>query len=143
MRGEIDHCRKVSPDYVTMQTRGAPVSSLADGFEDAGLSLIRWEGAHLAGWHGLAYDLVRAAVADDRDKDIPLPFTHGEQPNLDVAAGTAAIKAIGDGWVIDRKNSPQDASPLVAVIGAVGALLSNPAPAVVSAYEDRGMLILD
>lgn len=139
----IDPARRVAPEHVTMQTRGAPVSSLADGFRDAGIELIPWEGAQLSGWHGLTYDLVRAAVADDRDENIPLPFTHGVQPNLDVAAVTAQIKAIGDGWVIDRKNSPQDAAPLVSVIGAVGALLSNPEPAAVSAYEGRGLLVLD
>lgn len=139
----IDPARPVAPDFVTMQSRGAPITSMADKFTDAGIELIPWEGKNLAGWHGLAYDLVRAAVADDRDESIPLPFTHGEQPNLDVAAVTAQIKASGDGWFIDRKNSPQDASPLVAVVAAIGALLSNPAPPAVSAYEERGMFVLD
>ena len=69
-------------------------------------------------------------------------ISHGVQPVLDIAASTAQIKAVGDGWVIDRKASPSDASPLVAFIAAVGMLLSNPEPTAVSAYESGGLMVV-
>lgn len=134
--------RKIAPENVTMQTRGAPITSMLDAFEEAGITVAPWEGRDLAGWHGTFYDLVRVGVADDRDEDAPLPFTHGVQPNLDVAASTAAIKPVGDGWVIDRKSSPHDAAPLVAAIGAVGLLSSNPAPPTKSAYEENDLMVV-
>ena len=109
--------RKVAPEYVALQRRGAPVSALWDSLEEAGLTPYGWEGAQLSGWHGLFYDLVRAGVADENPE---VRLTHGEQPLLDVAAGSASVKALGDGWVVDRKASVADSSPLLAAIAAVG-----------------------
>jgi hypothetical protein len=43
---------------------------------------------------------------------------HRPSPGLDSAAESARAKVIGDSWVIDRKNSPIDASPLVACFQA-------------------------
>lgn len=125
--------RRVRPEFVTLQTRGAPVSSLRGDLEDAGLEVAPWEGTDLAGWHGKFYDLLRSATPDDHDE--PLRMTHGNQPALDVAATTALIKPLGDAWVVDRKASPHDASPLVAAIAATGLLLTKP-QAYRSAYED-------
>jgi hypothetical protein len=134
--------RKVAPAYVTLQSKGAPITSMIEKFEKAGIALVPWEGQTLAGWHGTFYDLVRAAVADDHVDGDPFPLTHGVQPALDVAATSAVIKAIGDGWVIDRRGSPMDAAPLLAAIGAVGLLSTNPAPAFVSAYETSGLMVV-
>lgn len=132
--------RKVAPVHVAMQRRGAPISSMWDAFIAGGITPTAWEGSNLAGWHGTFYDLMRSAVADD---GAVVKLTHGEQPVLDVAANSASIHALGDGWVIDRKASPSDAAPLLAAIAAVGLLLSNPAPEYVSAYESEGLLVLD
>ncbi|KAA9133753.1 terminase [Microbacterium caowuchunii] len=132
--------RKVKPEHIAFQRRGAPVSSFWKEFTDAGLDPYGWEGHELAGWHGLFFDLIASGVAEVN----PLvKLTHGEQPALDVAASSASVKDLGDGWVIDRKASVADPSPLVAAIAAVGLLTTNPAPAFESAYENGELLVLD
>lgn len=132
--------RKVRPDYVALQRRGAPVSSMWEALREAGVEPFAWEGGSLAGWHGTFFDLVASAVAED---DPVVKLTHGEQPALDVAAGSASTRDLGDGWVIDRKGSVPDPSPLVAAIAAVGLLSTNPEPSFESAYERGGLLVLD
>jgi hypothetical protein len=145
-----DPKRRVPVEHLALQTRGAPISSMVDALEQAGFTVTPWEGRDLAGWHGTFYDLVRAAVPDDapanetdEERLARLPFTHGIHPNLDIAANSAAIKAIGDGWVLDLKASPDDAAPLQAAIAAVGLLSTNPEPPFESAYEHGGLLVLD
>ncbi|WP_425836976.1 hypothetical protein [Microbacterium sp. PA5] len=143
--------RKVAPEHVAFQRRGAPVSSMWDEFERAGVDVHAWEGSELAAWHGQFYDLVRAAALDeavkgesDEDRRARVRMSHGAQPALTLAALTAQIKTFdGGGWVIDRKSSPEDAAPLMAAIAAVGLLLSEPAPTFQSAYEHTGLLVLD
>lgn len=133
--------RKVKPDNIALQTRGAPITSMITDFEQAELALAEWGGSDLAGWTGVFYDGIRRAVADDEsDAEALITLTHGEQPALDLAANSAVIKAIADGWVIDRRNSPGDAAPLVAAIAAVGLLNTNPVPTGPSVYEERGLL---
>lgn len=132
--------RRVRPEHVAMQRRGAPISSLWEAFEDAGLEPYPWEGSQLAGWHGVFFDLLRSSVSD---VDPMVRLTHGGQPVLDVPANSATVKALGDGWVVDRKASPTDPSALVAAIAAVGLLMTNPSPAFESAYESGGLLVLD
>lgn len=102
---------------VTGQKHGAPVSQLLTRLqEDHGfdLTVVDWSGGALPGAHGEAYDAVRDGLV-----------LHNPQPTLDIAAGTAVTRRLGDGWVIDRAKSPTDASPLVAFIGALW-LLNNP-----------------
>ncbi|QTV79476.1 hypothetical protein [Microbacterium sp. NIBRBAC000506063] len=118
-------------------------------FEDAGIDVTAWGDDLLAGWHGKVYDLLRIAAPDDSPAgETPeqmrerVRISHGAQPVLDVAASTAQIKAVGDGWVIDRKASPADAAPLLAFIAAVGLLLTNPASASRSAYENNGLMVV-
>jgi hypothetical protein len=143
--------RKVAPDHVAFQRRGAPISSMWDEFERSGIDVHAWEGSELAAWHGQFYDLVRAAAPDeapkdesDEDRRARVKLSHGAQPALTLAALTAQIKTFdGGGWVVDRKGSPEDAAPLMAAIAAVGLLLSEPAPAFQSAYEHGGLLVLD
>lgn len=132
--------RRVKPEHVAFQRRGAPISSMWEAFEEAGLEPHPWEGPQLAGWHGIFFDLLRSAVAED---DPVVRLTHGGQPALDVPANSADIRALGDGWVIDRKGSPTDPAALVAAIAAVGLLMTNPEPTYASAYEDEGLTVLD
>lgn len=138
--------RKVKPDHVAFQRRGAPITSEWSKFERAGIEVYPWGESELAGWHGNVFDLVKRAVADDAPADETpeafrerVGFSHGVQPVLDVAAQSASIKALGDGWVINRPGSMHDASPLVAMVAAVGMLLSDPTPKFVSAYESAGV----
>ncbi len=132
--------RKVKPHHIALQASGAPIGSLLQAMQDADLDPYEWGGQQLAGWHGLFFDLISSAVAEENPE---VKLTHGEQPLLDVAAGSAAVKNLGDGWAIDRKASPANASPLVAAIAAVGLLTTNPAPSFESAYEHGGLLVLD
>ncbi|KKI16449.1 hypothetical protein XM48_16430 [Leucobacter sp. Ag1] len=141
--------RKVKPEHVAFQRRGAPISSLWKDFEDAGLVVHPWGESELAGWHGKTFDLVKRGAADEAPAgETPeefrarVGFSHGVQPLLDSAATTAQIKAVGDGWVIDRKASPVDAAPLLAMIAAVGLLLTNPQPTTESAYETHDLMVV-
>lgn len=106
---------------VTGQYRGAPVSKLmvdlADDREFASrIPVVPWQGGDLAGATGAAWDDV---------KDVKV--RHNPQPSLDTAAAAAVTKDWGDQKVIDRKNSPVDASPLVAFVGALWLAKRKPA----------------
>ncbi|MBT1630443.1 hypothetical protein [Curtobacterium flaccumfaciens] len=101
---------------ITGQTRGAPVSSFMAALLEAyeaptdpfRIETVPWLGADLLIAHQLLYD----AVSDGSVR-------HNMQPQLDVAAGTAATKQLTGGFVIDRDSSPADAAPLVAMCGAL------------------------
>lgn len=148
----LSEARKVKPDHVTFQRRGAPISSLWTDFENAGLTVYPWGESELAGWHGKFYDLVKRGAADEVPKGGETPeefrkrvgFSHGIQPQLDIAAQTASIKVLSSAWVVDRSvgGSERDPSPLLAAIAAVGLLQTNPAPKFVSAYEDSELLVV-
>lgn len=144
----LSPARKVKAEHVAFQTRGAPISSMLDEFTEAGIDVTRWEGADLAGWHGKFFDLVRTAVMDDagsnetaEDRLRRVQLTHGDQPVLDLAATSASIRAIGDGWAVDRASSMHDAAPLLAAIAAVGLLKSKPQVAR-SAYEENDLMVV-
>lgn len=122
--------RPVPFTSVAMQTAGAPVASLQDELEREDIEVIGWSGADLGRWTGAFYDALRSGE-----------LLHvAPQPALDVAAATAATKSLGDAWVIDRKNSREDAAPLQAAIAAVGALASHVDES--SAYEDGELFIV-
>ncbi|WP_158170966.1 terminase large subunit domain-containing protein [Rhodococcus sp. JT-3] len=105
----IKHRRRY--DAFTLQTNGAPASSLRDVIKnaklpdrsDANLPLVELAGADLVRATGIAFDAV--------DKKL---VKHLQHQGLDLAAATARPKALGDSWVIDRRNSPVDAAPLIA-----------------------------
>lgn len=112
----MDPKRRGRVRAVTGQSKGAPVSGLmqrlkersedpADPFD---VPVNDWAGGDLLSAHGEAFDAVRDGTV-----------RHNPQPALDLAAATAATKALGDGAVIDRRKSPQDAAPLVAFEGAL------------------------
>jgi hypothetical protein len=92
---------------VAVQTNGAPVSSLAEAMRDAGVKVLDWKGADLGAATGAFYDRVRG-----------MELRHRPQPNLDVAAATAVVRPLTDAYVWDRKRSPTDVAPLIAVTGA-------------------------
>lgn len=116
---------------VAMQVKGAPVSSLLESAREAGVEVLEWGGSDLGPSTGAFYDLVRSGG-----------LRHLPQPVLDVAAATARVKPISDSYVWDRKGSPVDASPLVAVTGAAWAM-GRPVPRVTaSAYEDNDLLVI-
>lgn len=107
---------------IAIQQKRAPVSSLLEDLEDAGLDVIRWDG--IEGTPEL-YDKVRSADPKSAEDDgfEPEPgLYHLEQPALDSAAANAATRPVGDTWAWDRRKSPVDISPLVAVTGALWVL---------------------
>lgn len=86
----------------------SPAGSLIDDLRDAGIDVTEWKGTDLGQSCGAFYD----AVVERR-------VLHRSQPILDVAAATAVTRPMpGDAWVWDRKKSPIDAAPLMAVTGA-------------------------
>lgn len=121
--------RTFIPAGITFQTKGAPVSSLITEFKDAGIDVVDWGGSDLGRAAGLLLDGVNLGK-----------IKHRNQPVLDVAAGSAVMKSLGGGYVVDAKNSPGDASPLWGVAGAHW-LLKNPPEQFVSAYEDNDLMV--
>lgn len=139
----MDDKRRHLIDAVTGQTKGAPVSDFMktlkvayeDRDDDFDIPVVDWQGDDLAGWTGAVYDLVRqGAIADD---GTPVGLRHMPHPDLDIAAATAVAKPLAERFVVDLRNSPADAAPLVAAIGALGLLLRVTAAPARSAYEDR------
>lgn len=122
-------------DAWTAQTRGAPVSALAEELarELAGeIEHVDWQGADLPGGTGRFYDLVR-----DR------ALTHNPWPSLDLAAATAVPKLTeGGAFMWDRKKSPTDVAPLQAATGAVWLLTRPREEVAVSAYEDHDFTMI-
>jgi len=140
--------RRVKPEHITLQFNGAPVSSLIADLDQVKnppwSEVTPWQGPDLARGSGIMFDALRQAIVppdDDELREPVLALTHGMQPSLDVAATSAVIKPAGDGWLIDRTRSPEDAAPLVAAIGAVWLLNTNPEPSS-SAYDDEGAGVL-
>ena len=117
----------VDPDYparVVVQARACPASLLTEVLGEVdGLTVVEWGGGDLSIGCGMFYDRVVAADPDSKEKLLPL--AHRGQEALTLAAHTAAQRFYGDGWYWDRKNSPQDAAPLVAATEALWDLLTN------------------
>jgi len=124
---------------VAVQQRGAPASSLVEPLVEAGVPVVEWPGTELGTATGRFYDAVRGG-----EDGVPQVF-HVPQPVLDVSAATAKIKPLADAYVWDRKASPVDASPLVAVTGAFWLLGKPEEKPMVSAYDDGydyGLLVI-
>lgn len=109
---------------VVVQANGAPASSLIGPLREAGIEVIEWPGPEIARGCGALYDRVRAVVGEGTAES---EIRHRPQPILDVAAANAATKPLGDAWVWDRRKSPVDAAPLVAVTGALWRLINGAA----------------
>lgn len=136
-----------NPMTVVVQERGAPASSLIDDLEAIeGLAVVRWGGADLGNATARIYDLVNASALIEVDGASPRRegLCHLPQPVLDVAAATAVPKILSDGGMAwDRRKSPTDIAPLVAVTGALWHALQREEPSARSAYEDRGLVTID
>jgi hypothetical protein len=139
-----DRDQSVKDAPVVVQGAGAPATGLIPDLTAAGITVIPWKGSDLGGATCDFYDRVCAAVRsadeDDEADQEPAPGVwHRPQQVLDNAAATAVAKPIADYWVIDRRNSPNDAAPLIAVTGALFGLKGWEPPAE-SAYETRELV---
>lgn len=94
---------------------GSPAASLTDELRAAGLEVVEWKGAEVGRACGGVYDLVR-------DKRL----RHRGQPVLDLPAGAALTRPVGEAWAWDRKHSPVDAAPMVAATGALWQIAPKP-----------------
>lgn len=135
-----DRSEAVRSAPVAVQAKGAPASSLVSALRDADVNVVEWGGSELGAGTGAFYDLVRAAVGEgESDRRV----RHRNQPILNVAAANASTKPLGDSWVWDRRKSPVDVAPLIAVTGAAWCLSSAmPEPPTESAYESGRLEVL-
>ena len=121
------------PARVVVQAKGCPSASLVQPLSEVeGLEVILWQGSDLAIGCGLFYDRVVAARGDA--SGLP-PLAHRGQEALSLPARTASQRVFGDGWYWDRRNSPHNAAPLVAVTEALWDQLTN-APEAPSIFEE-------
>jgi len=98
-------------------------------------------GSDLGSASGQFFDLVTRSKAPE-GKSPREGLCHRPQPVLDVAAGTAVTKPLGDSWVWNRKASPNDVAPLVAATGAAWGALQRVEVPFVSAYESHGVGVI-
>lgn len=125
----LDRTEAVKAAAVAVQKSGAPASSLIVPLQDAGINVVELSGSELGAACGGLYDRVRACVGEGTDSnDVAVQIRHRGQPVLDVAAATAATRPLGESWVWDRKHSPNDVAPLVAVTGALRVLDTEKEP---------------
>jgi hypothetical protein len=125
---------------VAIQAKGAPASSLIGSLREAGVTVVEWGGSELGSGTGAFYDKVRAAVGEGAAET---GVRHRNQPILNIAAANAATKPAGDAWWWDRRKSPVDVAPLIAVTGAAWCLTSAmPEAPKESVYESRGLVTL-
>jgi hypothetical protein len=144
-----ERATEASPLRVVIQARGAPASGLiADLKEIPFLEVVEWGGSDLGGGCGKFYDGVKAHLwqpdpaENETEADRPARIWHLPQPVLDLAAGTAVTKPLGDAWCWNRKASPYGAAPLMAVTGAAWDVLLPVEAVAVSAYESADLMIV-
>lgn len=102
---------------VAVQARGCPASDLIEPLTKEGIPVMELGGPELVrGAGGVLFDGIRKRA-----------IWHRPSPVLDTAAkGTVSRALGGDTWVLDRKNSPVDAAPLVACAAAAWAESQGP-----------------
>lgn len=122
---------------VAVQANGAPSSALIPGLEAAGVKVVPWGGPALTVGTGEFYDRVRTAIGEGSAANggERKELRHRGQPVLNLAAATAATRPLGDAWLWDRRHSPTDVAPLIAVTGALWCLQHGMPRR--SAYESR------
>lgn len=119
-----------NPVGIALQGAGSPVSSLLEGLQAAfGDLVVPQNGSDLGKACGFLFDSVTNG-----------PIAHINQGPLNESVLHASIKAIGDAWVWDRKKSPVDIAPLVAVTEAFWLWSSSASGP--SIYETKDLLIL-
>lgn len=138
-----------NPVRVVIQARGAPASGMIPDLAELDhVTVIEWGGTDLGGACGKFYDGVKAhlwapdAAENETDADRPARIFHLPQPVLDLAAGTAVTKPLGDAWVWNRKASPFGAAPLMAATGAAWDVLLPVETVAVSAYESGALMVV-
>jgi hypothetical protein len=111
-----DRILTLDPVAVGLQSGNSPVSSLLEKLQNRFGELI----TPITG-----QDLARAcgAFADAVDKG---PLAHAGQEQLDDAVKLAAVRLIGDSWLLDRKASPIDIAGLVSIVEALYLLQTAP-----------------
>ena len=146
MRGWFaDRATEADPMTVVVQAKGAPASSMLDDLKAVPhLTVVEWAGSDLGAASGQFFDLVTRSGLHERADGPPVRegLCHLPQPVLDIAAGTAVTKPLGDSWVWNRKASPNDAAPLVAATGAVWGAMQHTEVPFVSAYESHGVGVI-
>ena len=103
---------------VTAQVRGSNASSVLQQLKDSKdftLPIVDWGGQDLLNAYTDAFGYITRGE-----------LAHNPQPALDAAAAMSATRELGGVSVIDRRGSPCDASPLIAVIGALWLLYHQP-----------------
>lgn len=132
-----------TPINVVIQARGAPASPLIDELTaQDGVNVIEWGGPDLGTGTAKLFDLVRDSLSTNENAP-PKGVRHLPQPVLDIAAASAVPRILTDGGMAwDRRKSPVDIAPLVAVTGALWHLTQPREPEPRSAYEDHDLLIL-
>ncbi|AOZ65107.1 terminase [Arthrobacter phage Greenhouse] len=116
---------------VALQENGSPVASLLKDMVEAGIRVVGWAGGELGRGTGQFYDKVTQGVVHHLNQEI-----------LNLAASTAQTKPIADYWVWDRKRSPFDVSPLIAITAAVWALCQPVEEQKTSAYDNEEMIFV-
>ncbi|MGV3564164.1 MAG: hypothetical protein ACO1ON_12880 [Nocardioides sp.] len=146
MRWFADRATTDAPMTVVVQAKGAPASSLLNDLAQVEhLTVVEIGGADLGNSTARLYDLVKASALVEVDGQPPRRegLCHLPQPVLDVPAATAVPKILTDGGMAwDRRKSPTDIAPLVAVTFALWLLLQHEEAPQRSAYEDRGVLTI-
>lgn len=144
-----ERATEAAPLRVVVQARGAPASGLiADLKEIPFVEVVEWGGSDLGGACGKFYDGVKAHLwqpdpaENETEDNRPARIWHLPQPVLDLAAGTAVTKPLGDAWCWNRKASPYGAAPLMAVTGAAWDVLLPVEAVAVSAYESADLMIV-
>lgn len=142
---DLDEDYDAEPMRVVVQAKGAPASSLVSELEGIeGVEVVPWGGADLGAACGLFYDWVKKTKLVERDGKKPKRkgLAHLPQPVLDVAAGTAVSKPLGDAWAWNRKGSPTDIAPLVAVTGALWDAMQHEPEDTESVYETHDLMVV-
>lgn len=94
---------------IAVQETGAPASGLILELEEAGVVVTRWGPAkEVQAGCSILYDSLTEGT-----------IFHRPAPVLDRAATSGSARHSGDAWIFDRRNSPVDVAPLIAVTAAV------------------------
>jgi hypothetical protein len=114
--------------YDVMIQASGPAGSLIDELEKVKVKVVPWKGEDIGQACGRIYDLV-----------VQNAVKHRPQPLLDIAAATAVVRPLVDTWAWDRKKSPVDCAPLVAVTGAIWLISPRPedGPPLVHSWPDE------
>ena len=104
-----DLCGKRTVQGVAVQASSAPASSLLPDMErDLPVPIVPMQSTDLQRACGMAYDRV-----------VSEQVRHIGQPLVDRAIAVAEVRALSDGWALDRKRSRLDIAGLVAWVNAL------------------------